>query len=63
MECLLIEEMTLMKKKIKQLCLDINHEKSCKNLGLQYDVGVDNNNFYPLSFEDLKQIFEKIKPE
>ena len=32
-------------------------------LGLQWDVGVDNNNFYPLSFEDLKQIFKKIKPE
>lgn len=26
-------------------------------IGLQYDVGVDNNNFFPLSFEQLKKIF------
>jgi calcineurin-like phosphoesterase family protein len=26
--------------------------------GRQYDVGVDNNNFYPVSFEKLKKILE-----
>ncbi|NIA10708.1 MAG: phosphoesterase [Nitrospiraceae bacterium] len=26
-------------------------------IGLQYDVGVDNNNFFPVSFEELKSIF------
>ena len=26
-------------------------------VGLQYDVGVDNNDFYPVSFEQLKEIF------
>lgn len=28
-------------------------------IGLQYDIGVDNNNFYPVSFEELKRIFQK----
>lgn len=27
-------------------------------IGKQYDVGVDNNNFYPVSFEQLKEIME-----
>jgi calcineurin-like phosphoesterase family protein len=27
-------------------------------IGLQYDVGVDNNNFYPVSFDELKEIFK-----
>lgn len=30
-------------------------------IGLQHDVGVDNNNFYPVSFEELKEIFKKLK--
>jgi len=30
--------------------------------GLQYDVGVDNNNFYPVSFEDLKKIMQNLTP-
>jgi calcineurin-like phosphoesterase family protein len=28
-------------------------------IGKQYDVGVDNNNFMPVSFTDLKKIMEK----
>lgn len=28
-------------------------------IGLQWDVGVDNNYYYPLSFEELKIIFKK----
>lgn len=28
-------------------------------IGLQWDVGVDNNNFYPVSFEQLKNIMEE----
>jgi len=32
-----------------------------KPQGLQYDVGVDNNNFYPVSFEKLQQIMEDLK--
>ena len=28
-------------------------------IGLQYDVGVDNNNFYPISFEELKELFAR----
>jgi len=31
--------------------------------GLQYDVGVDNNNFYPVSFEELKIIMDEKKCE
>jgi len=27
-------------------------------IGLQYDIGVDNNDFYPVSFTQLKTIFE-----
>lgn len=27
---------------------------------LQYDVGVDNNNFTPISFEEIKEIMDKI---
>ena len=30
-------------------------------IGLQWDVGVDNNNFYPISFEQLKEIMKKRK--
>ena len=30
-------------------------------IGLQHDVGVDNNNFYPLSFEDIKKIMKNKK--
>lgn len=30
-------------------------------LGKQYDVGIDNNNFYPLSFDELVEIME-IRP-
>lgn len=30
--------------------------------GLQYDVGVDNNNFMPVSFLQLKKIIEKKSP-
>lgn len=30
-------------------------------IGLQWDVGVDNNNFFPISFEQLKEIMEKRK--
>jgi len=29
-----------------------------KPIGLQHDVGVDNNNYYPVSFEDLKFIMK-----
>jgi len=32
-------------------------------IGLQWDVGVDNNNFYPVSFDELKIIMEKRKKE
>lgn len=32
-------------------------------IGLQYDVGVDNNNFYPVSFDQLKEIFSIKKCE
>ena len=32
-------------------------------IGLQWDAGVDNNNFYPVSFEELKEIFKKYKKE
>jgi len=31
-------------------------------IGLQWDVGVDNNNYHPVSFEELKIIFKK-KPK
>ena len=31
--------------------------------GLSYDVGVDNNNFYPVSFEQLKEIMKNKKIE
>ena len=30
--------------------------------GLQYDVGVDNNSFCPVSFETLKNIMKELKP-
>jgi len=30
-------------------------------MGKQYDVGVDNNNFYPVSFEQVKKIMENKK--
>lgn len=29
-------------------------------LGLQWDVGVDNNNYYPISFNELKEIMYSI---
>lgn len=29
-------------------------------LGKQYDVGVDNNNFYPVSFEQIKKIMKTL---
>lgn len=32
-----------------------------KPQGLQYDVGVDNNDFYPVSFEKLKSIMEGLQ--
>lgn len=31
-------------------------------LGKQWDIGVDNNNFYPVSFEKIKEIMKK-KPD
>jgi len=31
-----------------------------KPIGLQYDVGVDNNDFYPISFEGLKIHFKNL---
>lgn len=36
------------------------HSHGClPALGLQHDVGMDNTNFYPLSFDDLKEIMSK----
>jgi len=31
-------------------------------IGKQYDIGVDNNNFYPISYEQLR-IIMKDKPD
>jgi calcineurin-like phosphoesterase family protein len=39
-----------------------NSIKDC-NRDNQYDVGVDNNNFYPISYNQIKQIFNKNKPD
>jgi calcineurin-like phosphoesterase family protein len=30
-------------------------------MATQYDVGVDNNDFYPISFNEVKQIIEQKK--
>lgn len=41
-----------------------HHHGSMKNLteGKQYDIGVDNNNYYPVSFVQLKEIMKE-KPD
>lgn len=33
-----------------------------ETMGKQYDIGVDNNNFYPVSFQQIKEIM-KTKPD
>ena len=35
-----------------------SHGRLQKDLGKQYDIGVDNNNFYPISYDQVKEIMK-----
>lgn len=41
----------------KKILCKGNHDKKCDGI-LRYDVGVDANNFYPVSIEHVKEFFE-----
>ena len=44
-------------------CVGKDDERCSNLMATQYDVGVDNNDFYPISFNEVKQIIEQKQKE
>lgn len=57
--CIKTENQNFMMRRGSTHMIIGNSHGKLEPIGKQWDIGVDNNNFYPISFEELKQIMDK----